>query len=180
MVFPSGNSSSLELLRDVPEQNFIHPAARAFGLALFVIATVVVLLASCWVVANRTNAVVVAAQPNFLYALCSASAIICPCMLLSAFDESWGFSNDVLDASCLSWVWLDAIGRMTTYGAIFTKVRFATCQKDSTVFHCSCACALLFCSFGEQTDAYGTKPIKLQHGGYFGRAPFWLLLWFRC
>ena len=122
-VYPNGNTSSPLLLRDEPDQNYITVGARVVGLTLFAIAVVSVCFSFCWVLANRSHSVIVAAQPIFLYILCLASALLCFCILLSAMDESWGLSVEALDSSCFAWVWLDALGRMITYGTLFTKVR---------------------------------------------------------
>lgn len=120
--YPGGNTSSPLLLRDEPDQNYITVGARIFGLTLFAIATLSVCFGCSWVKANQGHPVTVAAQPVFLYILCLASSLLCFCILLSAFDESWGLSVETLDRSCIAWVWLDALGRMITYGVLFTKV----------------------------------------------------------
>ena len=121
-LYIDGTFTPPKLLREQPNQNYISMGARIFGLTLFGISLVAVTVSLCWVLVNRHHSVVVAAQPIFLYTLCFASMMLCFCILLSAFDESWGFDEVVLDRACFAWAWLDALGRFLTYSALFTKV----------------------------------------------------------
>ncbi|CAB9503945.1 expressed unknown protein [Seminavis robusta] len=122
MCFLNGSDSPPALLRDEPNQHYIAVAARAFGLTLFAISLIIVGISFIWIVNNRHHAILVAAQPPFLYALCFASGILSFNILLAAFDESWGFDQTTLDRSCVAFVWLNELGRTGTYIVIFNKL----------------------------------------------------------
>lgn len=112
-----------QLLRDIPEQNYLSPSVRAVGLTLMSIALLVVALSAFWVFRNRNHSVVIAAQPVLLYTLCFGSATICFVILVSSYDESYGWDKEMLTNACFASVWLDALGNMIAYTALFTKVR---------------------------------------------------------
>ncbi|CAB9524896.1 Gamma-aminobutyric acid (GABA) B receptor [Seminavis robusta] len=133
MCFLGGSDSPPELLRETPNQNYITPAARTFGLVLFAVSLAIVGISFIWIVLNRHHAVTVAAQPPFLYALCFASGMLSFCILLSSFDESGGFDEATLDRNCVAWAWLNELGRIGTYTAIFTKLwRADRCLRYNT------------------------------------------------
>jgi hypothetical protein len=68
-VYADGSDVPPELLRDVPEQNYLDSGIRALGLSLMAIALLLVLLGTTWIVIHRNHHVVIAAQPPFLYAV---------------------------------------------------------------------------------------------------------------
>ena len=98
-------------------------------MALFAIALATIIFSFLWVVVYREHTVVVAAQPIFLYIVCFGSTLNTFSILLGAFDESWGFTNNALDASCFLFVWTDALGTMIVYSAIFTKVSIFALER---------------------------------------------------
>lgn len=103
--------------------NYLSPSIRVVGLVLMSVALGAVFLASCWVYSNRNHTVVIAAQPVLLYALCLGSAMMALTILLSSFDESYGWDQEMLGKACVGGVWLDSLGHMVAFGALFTKVR---------------------------------------------------------
>ena len=111
-------------LRQQPNQNYLSDGTKALCMSLFGVSLAVVLASFTWVFLNRHHSVVIAGQPVFLFTLCFASILMCFLILISAFDESWGFSQKALDASCCTWTWFDGLGRTITYSALFTKVRY--------------------------------------------------------
>ena len=129
-VFADGTHSSPPL-REIPPQNYITKAAKISGICLFVISLAVVLASVVWVFVNRHDPVVVAGQPVFLYTLCFASILLCFLILISLFDETWGFSQEGLDAACCAWTWFDAQGRTIAYSALFTKVSMVHKQQQA-------------------------------------------------
>ena len=121
-IFADGTTTPPPL-REQPNQNYISDGAKVVGMCLFGVSLIVVVSALIWVFVNRKHSVVIAGQPIFLYTLCFASVMMCFLILISAFDETWGFSQEGLDAACCTWTWFDGLGRTITYSALFTKVR---------------------------------------------------------
>ncbi|CAB9512006.1 Gamma-aminobutyric acid (GABA) B receptor [Seminavis robusta] len=89
---------------------------------LFVISIAIVIASAVWVFYNRGHAIVINAQPGFLYTICFAAALSSTSIVLAGFDESWGFEQEDLDLSCYSWMWCDALANTLIYGALFTKL----------------------------------------------------------
>ncbi|CAB9504684.1 Gamma-aminobutyric acid (GABA) B receptor [Seminavis robusta] len=132
-LFADGSSNPPELLRATPDQNYISTPVRAIGMTLFAVALTIILVASVWVVTNRGHSVIVAAQPCFLYVICFSCFIICFCILLSAFDESWGFDEQSLTKVCVLSNWIDFGFGMLCYCAVFTKLwRADLCLRRKT------------------------------------------------
>ena len=123
LIYADGTTLSPSL-RQQPDQNYISDGIKILCICLFGVSLLIVLASLIWVFLNRNHSVIIAGQPVFLFALCFASILMCFLILISAFDESWGFSQEALDASCCTWTWFDGLGRTITYSALFTKVRF--------------------------------------------------------
>lgn len=121
-VYAGGRNTPPARLRDEPEMNYLSPHIRATGLALMSIALFCVLLSVIWVFVKRNHSVVIAAQPLLLYALCLGSAMVALVILLSSYDESYGWDKKMLSKACVGNIWLDSLGNTIALGALFTKV----------------------------------------------------------
>lgn len=110
------------LLRDVPEQNFLTPSVRAFGLSLLGIGWGVCVLNAIFIAIHRKHPVLKASQPLFLLQLSLGSAILLSAIFPISFDESYGWTTSMLSAACTSLPWLIVIGHITEYMALFAKV----------------------------------------------------------
>ncbi|CAB9517630.1 Gamma-aminobutyric acid (GABA) B receptor [Seminavis robusta] len=120
-VYANGSNEPPALLRDVPEQNYIDCVYRAIGLTLMAIALLLVLVCTIWIVIHRNHNVVIAAQPFFLYAICLGSAIISLNIFFISPDEGMGWTEEMLDNSCIAAVWMNAVGMLLIYGSLFAK-----------------------------------------------------------
>ena len=122
--FSDGTTSPPALLRALPPQNYLSPQARAAGLSLMGMAIAVVFFSAVWVAWYRHHRVVVAGQPIFLYLICLGSIVLSLLILLFSFDESYGWTDDMLDKACVALPWFDSLGQLLVYGSLFTKVMF--------------------------------------------------------
>ena len=109
--------------------NFLSPSIRAFGLTLMAIGLVSVFLCTLWVYLYQDHSVVIAAQPLLLYSLCLGSTMVTLAILMSSYDESYIDDEETLSRLCNASVWLDSLGHMIAYGALFTKVRSTWCTS---------------------------------------------------
>ena len=84
-------------------------------------ALLAVLVSLTWVLVYRSNQVVIAAQPPFLYVLFLGSAILAFIILVSSFDESYGWDETMLSMACVSIPWMACLGkgRHLTHGVSF-------------------------------------------------------------
>lgn len=134
-MYADGSNEPPVPLRDIPEQNYLDCAIRFAGLALMGVALVVVFFTAVWVFLHRDHSVVIAAQPIYLYALCLGSAVISLNIYFISPDEGQGWTEEMLDKSCVAAVWVNAIGMLLIYGSIFTKVRCMKRQCSFRVCH---------------------------------------------
>ena len=121
-VYADGTHSPPALLRDEPEMNYTDPAIRSTGLALMTVGLLLMVLSVIWVFWHRNHSVVVAAQPAFLYSLCFGAAMVVLAIWVTSYDESFGWTEEMLSKSCVAGVWVDSLGHMITFSALFTKV----------------------------------------------------------
>ena len=128
-VYADGTNSPPALLRDEADMNFLSPSIRAFGLTLMAIGLVSVFLCTLWVYLYQDHSVVIAAQPLLLYSLCLGSTMVTLAILMSSYDESYIDDEETLSRLCNASVWLDSLGHMIAYGALFTKVRSTWCTS---------------------------------------------------
>ena len=135
--YADGSNQPPFLLRDVPEQNYIDCRIRATGIGLMGVALAVVLFSAAWVFLHRDHSVVIAAQPIYLYALCLGSAIISLNILFISPDEGQGWTEEMLDKSCVAAVWVNAIGMLLVYGSIFAKVGLHKTSADVLIVYIS-------------------------------------------
>jgi Receptor family ligand binding region len=117
-VFRSGKNVPPELLRTTPDQNYLDPIVRNVGLALMGLALVASASASVWAFVNRKHIVVQKSQPYSLHLVCLGSFLTSWSIFLLSFDESYGWTTEQLDRSCMSIVWLASIGHIIAYGGM--------------------------------------------------------------
>lgn len=119
--YADGSTSSPKLLRDVPEQNYLNRGIRAAGLTLMGVAMLAAVVSVVWVYRHREHRILRAAQPQFLYLLSFGALVSASTILVISFDESLGWSQDMLSSACMAIPWLLSLGHIITYGALFTK-----------------------------------------------------------
>lgn len=133
MVYADGSHFPPTLLRDEPESNYLDPLFRAIGLALMAVGLLLVGLSALWVFLHRHHTVVVAAQPAFLYTLLLGAAMVVSVVWITSFDESYGWTQPQLSRACVVSVWIDALGHMLAFSALFTKLwRVNRCMRYKT------------------------------------------------
>lgn len=120
-VYSDGTQTSpAELLPYVEDRNGLTTPVQV---ACFVLAAVVILTSiglMGFVYRHKTNEVIVASQPPFLYMLCMGTLVMASAMVPMAIDDS------IADASgcsiaCMSKIWLASIGFTITFSALFSK-----------------------------------------------------------
>lgn len=121
-IFANGLSSPPELLRDIPEQNYLSDNVRIAGFVLVGATIMLAILAMSWVFTKREHPVIRAAQPQFLYILCFGSIVMVCSIIPLSFDESHDTSVARMGKYCMSIPWLFGMGFMVTYGGLFMKL----------------------------------------------------------
>jgi hypothetical protein len=121
-VYADGTTIPPELLRDLPDQNYLTAAFRSVGLTLMGITMSGAVATIVWVYLHREHRVLRAAQPPFLYMLALGSAVSVSTILVISFDESTGRTEEQLSSSCMAIPWLISLGHILTYGALFSKL----------------------------------------------------------
>ena len=94
---------------------------RATGYALGGVMAILSLFLLGWVTFNRKKAIVEASQPFFLILLCMGTLIMSTSIFLLGLQEP--MDAETLDRSCMAIPWLLSIGFVTSYVALFTKLR---------------------------------------------------------
>ncbi|CAB9524353.1 Gamma-aminobutyric acid (GABA) B receptor [Seminavis robusta] len=131
-VYADGTTNPPKL-RDDPDMNYLSPSFRAAGLALMSVALVFVFSCALWVFVHRHHSVVIAAQPSLLYALCLGSTMMALAILMYSYDESYGWTQEMLDRMCTANIWIDSLGHMIAFSALFTKLwRVNRCMRYNT------------------------------------------------
>jgi len=125
-IYRSGSLEPPELLRAFPDQNYLDPLIRAFGIVMMSIAMVASAAGFLWVLKCRKHPVLQRAQPFALLQICFGSFVISWGIFPLSFDESYGWSVKALSRGCMSVPWLVSLGHIITYGALFAKVRSET------------------------------------------------------
>jgi hypothetical protein len=126
-IYADGRKVPPYFLRGVPEQNYLSPSVRAVGFSLFSISAFLILLSAIWIVLNRNQRVLTAAQPFFLLAMCVGAMCESLPIVLTSFDESYGCTPERLGRLCTVAPWLLCFGHIVTYGALFGKVGYLFC-----------------------------------------------------
>jgi len=121
-IFRDGRLNPPDLLRDLPNQNYLSGSLRVAGFAFMGIVIFISIALSLWVFVNRNRRVVKAAQPFFLYLICFGSAIEASCVWMISFDENRGWSEERLSTMCASAPWCYVIGHSLVYGSLSTKL----------------------------------------------------------
>ena len=122
-VYADGSTSPPQLLRNPADQNYLSKGARAVGFSLAGIAYFCVLSSLLWLFAYRHHTVVIASQPFFLMMMCISCNFITTAIVISGFDESYGWSEQQLTSACIAVPWLVPIGVIVPYNCLFCKVR---------------------------------------------------------
>lgn len=128
-LFANGSPNPPELLRDIPEQNYLDTGVRIFGLTLMSIALFTIVVSVIFVYACRKSRVVKASQPVFLYLLAFGSLLQTLSIVLLSYDESYGWTAEMLGKACTAMPWLLMMGHIFNYSALFSKVKFSCCHS---------------------------------------------------
>lgn len=121
-VYADGRLVPTELLRDVPEQNYLPRGLRILGLTIMGIALLACFISLVFVICNWDHRVIRASQPNFLCLLLFGAAITSLAILTVSWDESHGWDEEALSKACMATPWLFCCGHIITYGALFSKL----------------------------------------------------------
>lgn len=121
-VYADGRTVPPGLLRDIPEQNYLSPGYRIFGLILMTEAILLAILSAAWIYRYRKHKVLRAAQPELLYLICFGSALSASTIFPLSFDEGAGWSVNQLSRACRSVPWLIILGQVLVYCSLFTKL----------------------------------------------------------
>ena len=163
-IYADGTNVPPARLRDEPAMNYLDPNIRLAGLTLMSIALLCVLSSVIWVFRRRNHSVVIAAQPVLLYTLCLGSAMVALVILLTSYDESYGWDEEMLTKACVGSIWLDVLGNIIALGALFTKVS-GSCRLFSKRISCRLILSCRDCrSFGESTAACCIRPPIQKYG----------------
>mmetsp|Transcript_10403 Transcript_10403/g.28745 ORF Transcript_10403/g.28745 Transcript_10403/m.28745 type:complete len:819 (-) Transcript_10403:813-3269(-) len=121
-IYADGRDTPPLPLKNPPNRNYIDQGARAYGLAMM--SFVIVFAVSCmvWVFVNRKHRIVTSSQAQFLYLICIGSIISISAIFALSFDEGAGWSEQMLDRSCMAVPWLLYVGHILTFSALFTKL----------------------------------------------------------
>ena len=121
-IYADGTTAPPEYLRYPPEQNYISSGLKVFG--LFLMSTVVLLgvMTIAWVLWHRQHRAVAAGQPTFLCTMAFGCIVEAWAIFARSFDESDGWSEDMLSGACVATTWLVSIGYIIVYGSLFSKL----------------------------------------------------------
>lgn len=109
--------------------NYLTGWVRVFGLSLFALGCLLVLICGGAIAYLEGDALMKIAQPFFLKMICVGSIIENCAIFTLSFDEGAGWSDNALDGACIATPWLFFLGHATIYSAIFCKVRYILCRK---------------------------------------------------
>lgn len=121
-LFANGLTTPPPLNRNLSEHNYIGEAVAVTGLTFMSIALLAGVLSSLFVFLRRQDRAVVQPQPPFLQMLIFGTILMSLSILAMSFDESFGFSDSMLDACCMSTPWLVSLGYQGIYLALFSKL----------------------------------------------------------
>lgn len=120
--YGDGRMTPPELLRDVPEQNYISESLRVFGLAAMGFTLFFAIMSLAWIAVFRKHRILMAAQP-LLLVIMIVGTIMSACSIYTiSFDEGAGYSKERLDRLCTTLPWLFTLGQVIVYSALFTKL----------------------------------------------------------
>mmetsp|Transcript_61869 Transcript_61869/g.182703 ORF Transcript_61869/g.182703 Transcript_61869/m.182703 type:complete len:932 (-) Transcript_61869:342-3137(-) len=121
-IFASGTSRPPELLRAVPEQNYLSRGVRFTGLFFMSIALATIFAAVVFVALKSKHSLVRGAQPMFLNAFAFGATTMTLSIFTLSWDESYGWSEDQLTAACQTTPWLVVLGYIIIYCSLFSKL----------------------------------------------------------
>jgi 7 transmembrane sweet-taste receptor of 3 GCPR len=122
-IFFDGTTNEPEPKKTTVNWNYISNSIHILGLFLMSLALVISIASGAWVFIMRKDRIVKASQPEFLYLLCSGSAMVALSLFFISWDEDKGVSPDTLNAFCSAFPWFFVIGYQVMYLALFFKVR---------------------------------------------------------
>lgn len=120
-IFADGTDQPPPLI-DAIDMNFLSTGLRAAGLTLMSIAMALAVVSALFVFAHKTHRVLKASQPPFLYLLCFGAFVEASTIFTISFDEGAGWNEAQLSSACMATPWLLAMGHITVYSALFTKM----------------------------------------------------------
>jgi hypothetical protein len=123
MVYADGSNMPPDALPPVEQNfNYIGKSGRIAGYLLMGVTMVTALLSLLWLLVNRDEHVVRAAQPLFLI-LVSIGSIVTSSTIIPLSMEETTVANgeDGLDMACMSAPWLYFIGMNIAFSALFAK-----------------------------------------------------------
>jgi len=121
-LYASGSRFPPHLLRDDQSPSFLSPSAHYAGLSLMSISLATSAASALWVYAKRRTRIVRSAQPQFLYLLCFGSMVMASSIAFMSYDESFGWSQDQLNAACVAFPWLFTMGYIVIYASLYMKL----------------------------------------------------------
>ena len=131
-IFANKLSTPPTFNRDPPNMNYLSKSAQATGLTFMGIALLLILCSFVLVLKNQMKAEIRHAQPFFLHILLFGSAVMSFAILTQSFDESYGWSTQMLSAACVATPWLVALGYNAIYLALFCKLWRVNKIMDAT------------------------------------------------
>jgi hypothetical protein len=120
--FFDGTSNEPMPRRDVYDSHYLPNGIQIAGIILASVAMISAFVTGLWVFVNRSNKLVKAGQPEFLYLLCFGAALVAPSSLFLTFDESDGLSTEQLSRMCSAFPWFFIIGYLLMYCALISKL----------------------------------------------------------
>ena len=121
-IHADGTTAGPQLLRAVPDHNYLTIGSRSWGLTLFALSMLVNLSANVWIYAMRNHRVLKAGQPEFLAMVSMGSTLFAASIIPNSFDESYGWDADQLSRACNVAPWLIVIGFMLIYSGLWLKL----------------------------------------------------------
>lgn len=121
-IFRDGTSNVPEPNRVISNHNYIPRGVRVVGIMFMAVAQVLCVACGIFVWAYRSDRILTASQPEFMYVLCFGSFLFSASILTRSFDESVGLSTRQLDGLCMATPWLVSLGDSIIYLSLFSKV----------------------------------------------------------
>ncbi|KAL7549862.1 hypothetical protein ACHAWF_016594 [Thalassiosira exigua] len=116
--------------------NYVAPALKATGYALFALQLSSSLALATWTARYRNRTAVKAAQPIFLVLVLIGAAVMCSSIVPMGYETSYRYLEDPatgeltetpnpdvrgVDAACMAVPWLVVVGFVVSYSALFAK-----------------------------------------------------------
>lgn len=121
-IYRDGRTVPPDLLRDLPDQNYLPKSIRIAGLTMMGIGICLSISMALWVFVKKNTRVIQASQPFFLYLICLGCAIECASVWIISFDENSGWTETRLDRACATAPWFYIVGHILIYGSLSTKL----------------------------------------------------------